>query len=283
MGTADTYTDLEPSGTVTITLTTDGEPSPVSLTTMSANWSGFTDATSGVVSYEYSVGTTADATDIKSWTGVGPFLNATDSGLVLNTGQTYFFNVRATDVAGNTMTSSVSSDGQAVEPTLTVTLSDTQISLGSFDTSNDLTQVKTITVTVSTNAYNGFDIKMFETDYLRSEITPAIIIADFSAGTYASPAEWGTGDAGWGFNTDDCDLNSGAFWTGPSCTGNAKYAPITQTEPGNVVGAHTALVTGATGPVASEQFVITLRATTTVSQEIATYSTGLVFGVVPKY
>ena len=70
-----------------------------SLTTLSANWSAFTDATSGVTSYEYSIGTTSGGTDIKDWTGVGASLSVTASGLVLHTGQTYYFNVRATDTA----------------------------------------------------------------------------------------------------------------------------------------------------------------------------------------
>lgn len=179
------------------------------------------------------------------------------------------------------MTSSVSSDGQAVKVTLTVTVSDTSIEMGNFNPGNGNTQIKTVTVTVSTNAYNGFIVEMYSSDFLRSVDNSAVIIPDFSAGTYASPAEWS--GTGWGFNTDDCDLNSGSFWTGAGCTGNPKYAPITQVAPGNVVGNHTALVTGATGPVVSEQFVITLRATTAVTQENANYSTNLVFVVVPEF
>ncbi len=40
---------------------------------------------------------------------------------------------------------------------------------------------------------------------------------------------------------------------------------------------------GADGLVVSEQFIITLRATTAVTQENATYSTNLVFVVVPEF
>ena len=251
-----------------------------SLSTMSANWGGFADVTSGIDTYEYSVGTTAGATDIRDWTTVGGSTSVAATGLVLHTGQTYFVSVRATDAAGNVMAGAASSDGQAVRPTLIVTTSTTLVQLGSFNPENGLTQVKTTTITVSTNAYRGFTVKMYAVDFLRSLDNPAVIIPDFS-GTYAAPEEW-TG-TGWGYNTDDCDVNGAAFWTGGGCTGSAKYARITQSSPGDVVGDHTALVTGATGPVVAEVLTITLRATTTAAQEFADYATSLVFIVVPSY
>lgn len=110
-----------------------------------------------------------------------------------------------------------------------------------------------------------------------------MIILDFSEGSCDSPAEW-TGTE-WGFNTDDCGLNGGSFWTVADCTGNRKYAPlpITQVTPGNVVADHTALITGATRPVVSEQVLITLRASTAVTQEAYTCTASPMFLVVPEY
>ena len=112
-GTADFRVDTTPpsGGAVLDGTGADVDLNDGSLTTMSANWSGFTDALSGVAFYEYSVGTTPGATDIKGFASTGVFTTTTDTGLVLQTGQTYYFNVRATDVASNTMTSTVSSDG----------------------------------------------------------------------------------------------------------------------------------------------------------------------------
>ena len=106
-------------------------------------------------------------------------------------------------------------------------------------------------------------------------------MSEYFSGTYEVPAEW-TG-TGWGYNTGDCNVNGGAFWTGAGCTGNPRYARITQSSPGDIVGDHTALVTGATGPVVAEECTITLRATTTAAQEFADYATSLVFIVVPSY
>ena len=248
---------------------------------MSANWSGFTDALSGVASYQYSIGTSPGAADTKFWASVGTSTAATANTLVLHTSQTYYFNVRATDVAGNQMTTPASSDGQAVLPTFTVTVGGTSVELGNFSSDNSFTGTTTVTVTVSTNAYNGFVVKMFASDSLRSVENLFVIIPDFSAGTYSSPAVWS--GTGWGFNTDDCDINGGAFWTGANCSGEAKYAPVTQVGPGDVVADHTNQITGLTGPVSNKDFIMRLRAATTSTQEHATYRTNLVFAVVPQF
>ncbi len=284
-GTADIRVDTTPptAGTVLDGTASDIDFNDGSLTTMSANWSGFGDAGSGVDTYEYSVGTSPGFINIKNWTSNGASVSITDASMILHTGQTYYFNVRATDIVGNTMVSSVSSDGQAVLPTFSVSVSATDIQMGNFGPDNNNTQTKTVTVTVSTNAYHGYVIQMYALDFLRSEANPAVIIPDFSAGTYANPAVWGGSDTGWGFNTDDCDLNGGDFWTGGGCTGNPKYAPITQLEPGDMVANHTNLVTGSTGAVVSEQFTVTLRATTASSQLTSDYTTILVFVVVPEF
>ena len=50
-----------------------------------------------------------------------------------------------------------------------------------------------------------------------------------------------------------------------------------------MVADHIALVTGATGSVSAEAFVVTLRATTPITQGVCTYSTSLVFIVVPDF
>ena len=281
--TVDIRVDVTPPtpGTVLDGSGPDIEFNDGSLTTMSANWSGFSDATSGIASYDHSIGTTPGATDLQNWTTTGTSTFVTSTGLVLHTGQTYYFNVRATDAAGNVTVSPPSSNGQAVQTTLSVSVSTTTIQLGNFNPGNSNTRTTTVTIAISTNAFNGYAIKVYALDLFRSLGNPAVIIPDFAAGTYASPAVWS--GTGWGFNTDDCDLNGGAFWTGAGCTGSPKYAPITRVSPGNVVAEHTDQVTGATGAVVSEQLVITLRATTSTTQEGTAYSTSLVFVVVGDF
>jgi|GEM_PF-2847168 hypothetical protein len=62
-----------------------------------------------------------------------------------------------------------------------------------------------------------------------------------------------------------------------------KFAPLSQTGPGDLVADHTALATGATGAISSEQYDILLRATTTLKQDASVYSTNVVFVVIPIY
>lgn len=88
------------------------------LTTLSATWADFDASTSGLAKYEYSIGTSAGATDVKAWTDNGTTRYKRDASLSLQTNKKYYFNIRATDNAGN-ISSVVSSNGQIVTPTLT--------------------------------------------------------------------------------------------------------------------------------------------------------------------
>src|SRR3989339_898521 len=67
--------------------------------TLSANWDASTDAESGISKYQYAIGTTAGATDVKAWTD-----NATTSviptGLTATAGTMYYFTVKAVNGAG---------------------------------------------------------------------------------------------------------------------------------------------------------------------------------------
>jgi autotransporter-associated beta strand protein len=93
----------------------------VSLTTIAAAWSGFTDgAGSGIAGYEWAIGTTPGGTDVMAFTAEGiSGTSATRSGLSLTSGTTYYATVRAIDNAENVSTA-VTSDGvmaDAVAPT----------------------------------------------------------------------------------------------------------------------------------------------------------------------
>lgn len=70
-------------------------------THLSASWS-FTDATSGIANYEYSIGTESGLTNIRNWTSAGANAQVTATGLNLTDQAFYYINVRATDNAGNT-------------------------------------------------------------------------------------------------------------------------------------------------------------------------------------
>jgi hypothetical protein len=72
-----------------------------SATQLSANWTGSTDALSGLQKYQYAIGTTVGGTNTVDWTDNGTNTNVTKTGLTLANGQTYYFSVRAVDNAGN--------------------------------------------------------------------------------------------------------------------------------------------------------------------------------------
>lgn len=71
------------------------------LNTLSASWQS-DDPDTGIVKYEYSIGTAPGADDTVGWTNVSTATQATRSGLALISGQEYYFNVRATNGIGMT-------------------------------------------------------------------------------------------------------------------------------------------------------------------------------------
>ncbi len=64
-----------------------------------ASWTA-TDAESGIIEYQYSVGTSNDGTDIVGWTSAGAATEVTIEGLSLSDGGTYYISVRAKDNVG---------------------------------------------------------------------------------------------------------------------------------------------------------------------------------------
>jgi CheY-specific phosphatase CheX len=90
-----------------------------STTEMSANWSNFSDVTSGIVGYEYSIGSSPAGTDVLFWTENGTDTTFTEI-VPLNSGDIYYVSVRATDGAEN-VSNVQSTDGvtiDAVNPTV---------------------------------------------------------------------------------------------------------------------------------------------------------------------
>jgi len=97
-------------GTVADGLTGTEQEWSSNLTTMSANWTGFSDALSGLASFEYSIGSEAGGTQVSGWTNIAQDTSMIDSSLTLLSGYQYFVNIRAIDQAENT-SSVASSNG----------------------------------------------------------------------------------------------------------------------------------------------------------------------------
>ncbi|MDQ7779968.1 MAG: fibronectin type III domain-containing protein, partial [Planctomycetota bacterium] len=86
-----------------------------STTTISANWSGFSDPESGISGYEWAIGTSPGATDVHPFQDVGMATSASTSHVMLTAGATYYVTIRATNGAG--LSTAASSDGVTVELT----------------------------------------------------------------------------------------------------------------------------------------------------------------------
>ncbi len=252
-----------------------------SLSTLNANWDNFNFTASGLGFYEYSIGTSIGATDIKSWTSTGATASVTSNLLTLNTSQVHYFNVRATDNAGN-VSAVISSDGQFVAPTLSFTSTPNEVQFDALGAGNNHTSVKSTTLTTSTNAYNGYIIRAWVTGPLTNQYSATIPM--FSGGTYAAPAGWQIGDFGFGYTSNDSLIQGSNIFVSLPCLGGGNppcYAPYSLSAPGDIVADHTALVSGT--PIINENFVITHRVTTTADQEPGNYRTTIIFTVTAVY
>jgi hypothetical protein len=253
-----------------------------SLSSLSANWSGFSFTVSGILRYEYSIGTTINGTDIRNWTSNTTNTSVTATSLTLRSTQMYYFNVRAIDNANNIST--VSSNGQLVSPTLAFTLSSSSINFANLNAGNSYTDTETTTLTVSTNAYNGYIIRMFKDGNLRILSNPSVTIPDFNGGTYASPDAWQGGDYGFGYNSSDTSVQGSNIFNNNPCPGGGTppcYAPVTSTSPGDIIADHIATVSGS--PISNQQNTITYKVQTQSIQEAGKYNTTLVYTIVPSY
>lgn len=115
-------------------IVTDDGAFTATLNTLHAAWTAVT-CISGIAAYEYSIGTSAGATNIKTWTDVGLNTSVTNSSLALTNGATYFINVRARSALGKEGVVG-SADGITVDttpPTVPVVTDD-----GSFTSSTKI-------------------------------------------------------------------------------------------------------------------------------------------------
>ncbi len=107
--TSDVNVDFTPP--IAVLSVNDGVGADISTTattnTASANWTTSTDPNSGILKYEYALGTSAGATNVTPWTDNGMNTSVLVSGLNLIPATTYYFSVRSTNNA--TLVSTVTS------------------------------------------------------------------------------------------------------------------------------------------------------------------------------
>lgn len=258
------------------------------LTSLSSNWSSFDSNVSGLSKYEYAIRRQPDGYYWSVCSGAGSWqaganwcdnstsASYTQSSLNLATGVTYYTSVRATDNAGNIGTP-VDSNGEQVLPTISFSMSTNTITFSNLNNGNSYTDTKTLTVTTSTNASNGYTVKAYNTADLTSLENPSDTVSDFS-GSWNSPASWGGGTYGFGYTSNDTNVQGSNRFSGGTL-----YAAFSQTASGDVVADHTDAIDGSTGAVSSEQFTITYKVSVSNAQPAATYQTSSIYIVTANY
>ncbi len=254
-----------------------------SVSALSANWSGFSSDISGLSRYDYSIGTTAGATDVRGWTNNGTNTSVTASGLSLHTSQKYYVNVRAVDVAGNVQ-SGVSSDGQMVLPSLSFGLSSGNITFNSLNAGNSYTDTQSADITTSTNAYGGYVVRAFATGNLTAG---AFSIPGFSGGSYSAPDAWQAGDNGLGYTSSDTSVQGVNKFQAATCPGGSAFAspgcfaPFSLSQPGDIVADHEPVASGVA--ITDDTYTITYKITAPATQAATRYTANVVYSVVPVY
>ena len=254
-----------------------------SLSALSANWSGFDANASGLLRYEYSIGTSVGGTQVVNWTTNSTTTSVTASGLTLQTSVMYYFNVRAVDNAGNVQTPVISSSGQTVAPTLTFSVSPSSVTFSNLNSGNSFNDTENTTLTTSTNAYNGYVVRAFLSGLLTSTLY-ADTISNFDGGSYVSPDEWLAGDRGFGYTSSDTSVQGNNIFGSTPCLGGGDppcYAPFATSAPGDIVADHTSTVSGT--PISNEAFTVTYQVKTGADQVASPYSTTVIYTITPVY
>ncbi len=207
----------------------------------------------------------------QTYTQWGSASGAYVTGLSENT--TYKIKVKARQ--GNFTESAyspVSSVATSV-PSLTFGIDSASVTFSSLSPSNSFTDsTKSTILTTSTNAFNGYII------YGRD--TAALTFGSNTIANYSSPnsapTTW-TG-TGFGYTTNDNNLSGGT--ADRFTNGGPKHAGFGTTSPGDPVADHTATILT---PVSSEQFTITYRVTAADITKPGSYTTTVLYVVVPTY
>jgi alpha-tubulin suppressor-like RCC1 family protein len=253
-----------------------------SLSSLSANWSGIDPGLSGLNHYKYSIGTDPETTDVLNWVNIGTGTSVTVSNLNLKTNTIYYFKVWAVNNANNSEI--FVSNGQMVAPSLSFNVNPNSINFDNLSTSNNFSVGSTATLTVSTNAYNGFEIRTYIKDLLKSPDSLKTI-QNFNGGTYNQPDGWVNTDRGFGYHSSDNDIQGiNKFNSLPYCLGGNSppcFSPFSTFEPGDIVADHTSNITGT--PVTDEKFTIDYQIKTDPTQAATNYSTTVVYSLTAKY
>ena len=203
------WTSSSSVGTVRDGLTTDISVN-TSVTSLSANWNSALDTNSAIDSYWYSVGTTAGATNVVTWTNNATATSVTKTGLTLTQGQMYYVNVKTLNGAG-LYSGIISSNGQLVDTVVVIppvidNISPTTqaLSIGTWKTQNFTTSFTDVDNTGGSGIQKGY-----------------YQVIDYNG------TEWRANDQN-GFFSDNFDLTIHPDWTQKTGTWNVVSQALVQ-------------------------------------------------------
>ena len=172
-------------------------------TSLTANWTGFSDTLSGIASYEIAIGTSSGATDVLSWTSAGNVTTYTKTELSLTHAATYYVSIRALDAAGN-YSSAAATNGviiDAVAPASTVSIDSTTYNATEWDAATAITGT-------ASDANSG--LTLVETSIQRS--TDSFY---WTGSDWSDTEQWisMTGTSTWNYPISSTNLTGGATYT----------------------------------------------------------------------
>jgi len=279
--------DISPptGGTVYDGITGDQDWNDGSLTVIESNWTGFNCGASGLQKYEYAIRRSSNGDywcsthsawePGSSWYDRGTNTSVSVTPVYLNTGENYYCSVRASDNAGNTGDAQ-SSNGQRVTSLLSFSLSSNEVTFADLNSSNNWSGSRPTSVTTSTNAGNGYTVSTRMTQPLTS-LAYAVVVDNFY-GTWGTPQLWPGGTYGFGYTSNDPSVQGSNRFAG-----GTKYAAYSPAASGDIVADHTDPVTGFTGAVTNEAFIITSKVAVNETQVSSTYRAYLLYVVTANY
>lgn len=225
--------------------------------------------TTSYIQDDNTVGATLGSEDWQTYTNWGGASGEYVTGLL--PGTTYKIKVKARQGNYTETPYSATASVATVQPSLTFGIDSASITFDNLYSGNSWTDTSKSTVlTTSTNAYNGYSIYAHVTQALTNGATT---IPNYGS-TNASPSTWS--GYGFGYNTSDTDLAGGTA----NRFGGSKYAGFTTSTSGDPVADHTGPVTT---EISSEQFTLSYKVVTQDIQKAGTYSTTVLYVVIPSY
>lgn len=257
----------------------------VSMTALSANWSGFSDLESGIAKYEYRLrrqidnncwDATANAwatCDVWNNTGLAATITVSNIALLLRTGTLYDTCVRATNNV-SLVSTVICSNGVSVTPSLSLGLNANTLALPDLNPANSWDASAATALTIQSNSYSGYNVYVTKTSLLRSIRNPAYTITDLSdSGCVGTAVAW-PGPTNFGISST-ATIDSNKF-----NVSGTRYCAIPNSGTGLNIANRIGPILGAQ---VSDSFTINYRATATGSQPADTYQTQVEYTVVAQY